>query len=47
MELVKYGNTFDECLEQAISYSDNNEGTFIHPYNDLDIIEGQNAHFII
>ncbi len=41
MDLVKYGNTFDECLEQALNYSDNNDGTFIHPYNDLDIIEGQ------
>jgi threonine dehydratase len=41
MELIRYGNDFDECLDKAMEFSDSNNSLFIHPYNDLDIIEGQ------
>jgi threonine dehydratase len=41
MELIRFGNDFDECLEKAIEFSESNNSLFIHPYNDLDIIEGQ------
>ena len=41
MELIRYGNDFDQCLKKAIEFSDSNNSLFIHPYNDLDIIEGQ------
>ena len=41
MELLRIGNDFDECLLEAKNFSDANNFLFIHPYNDLDIIEGQ------
>ena len=41
MELIKYGDNFDECLEEALNFSKSNDFLFIHPYNDYDIIEGQ------
>ena len=41
MELLRTGNDFDECLLEAKDFSDSNNYLFIHPYNDLDIIEGQ------
>ena len=36
-----YGENFDECLNKSLEYSKNHNKTFIHPYNDLDIILGQ------
>jgi threonine dehydratase len=41
MELIKTGNDFDECLEKAIDFSNENDSLFIHPYDDIDIIHGQ------
>ena len=41
MELIKTGNDFDECLSKAIEFSDSHNSLFIHPYNDIDIIQGQ------
>ena len=35
------GNTVDESIEEAINYSNKNDKTFIHPFNDKDIIYGQ------
>ena len=40
-ELILKGNNFNETLEEALQYSNDNNKTFIHPYDDLDIIEGQ------
>ena len=37
------GNNFNESLEEAIEYSNNNNHLFIHPFDDLDIIEGQST----
>lgn len=35
------GNTFDECLQESLLFSDTHNKTFIHPYNDRDVIKGQ------
>ena len=39
--LEQYGDNFNSCLEYAQNYSHNNNGIFIHPFDDVDIIEGQ------
>lgn len=39
LELV--GENFHECLEISKKYSQENQGIFIHPFDDMDIIEGQ------
>ena len=36
-----YGNNFQECLEYAILEAKNEDKYFIHPYDDIDIINGQ------
>ncbi len=41
IDLKLVGNNFDECLEIAKNYCLENDGLFIHPYDDIDIIEGQ------
>ena len=38
-----YGDNFDDCLNKARCFSDNNRGTFIHPFNDNEIIDGQST----
>lgn len=42
MELIKYGQTFDETLNYALNNKKDTE-LFIHPYDDNDIIEGQST----
>lgn len=37
------GNNFNECLITAQEYSVNNNSTFVHPYNDADVIIGQST----
>ena len=39
--LEQYGENFNQCLEYAKEYSHKNNGIFIHPFDDMDIIEGQ------
>jgi threonine dehydratase len=39
VELV--GSAFEETLEEALAYVAKTEGTFIHPYEDTQIISGQ------
>ena len=36
-----YGNTFDECLEEAKKFTKKNNKTFVHPFDDIDVIKGQ------
>lgn len=36
-----HGDTFNECLEESLKYTDINSKEFIHPYNDIDTIIGQ------
>ena len=41
LKIVEYGDTFNECLDEALSWTDNKKYEFIHPYDDIDIIIGQ------
>ena len=41
INLNKIGNKFDESLKEEIKFSNDNRFTFIHPYDDKEIIEGQ------
>ena len=43
IDINVYGNNFNESLEESIDYSKKNNYTLIHPYDDLDIIEGQST----
>lgn len=43
IDIVVYGNNFHESLQEAIHYSEKNNHTLIHPYDDLDVIEGQST----
>lgn len=43
IDIVVYGNNFDESLGESIDYSRKNNYTLIHPYDDLDVIEGQST----
>lgn len=35
------GNTLNDCLKEALNYTELKNKTFIHPYNDTDVIIGQ------
>ena len=37
------GDTFNDSLENAISFCEKNNNLFIHPFDDMDIIEGQST----
>ena len=37
------GDTFNDSLKNAISICEKNKNLFIHPYDDMDIIEGQST----
>lgn len=39
--IIQHGDKFDETLEQSLSYCKENNKTYIHPYNDTDVINGQ------
>ncbi len=41
IEIVLQGDTFDEANKLAIKFSKENKMSFIHPFDDLKIIEGQ------
>lgn len=40
-DIIKVGSTFEEALEAATEYATQNDMTFIHPFNDMDVIYGQ------
>jgi threonine dehydratase len=40
-EVELSGLTFEETLEEALSYVEQTEGTFVHPYEDTHVIAGQ------
>lgn len=42
-ELVMFGDTFDESLEYALENPTSDHEAFIHPYDDLDVINGQGS----
>lgn len=37
------GDTLKESLDLALTYSEYNKSTFVHPYNDIDVILGQST----
>ena len=40
-QLKIIGNTFSESLKEALNYAKMNDLIFIHPYDDMQVIEGQ------
>ena len=41
VEIVLVGDTFDDAYEQAVECSQAEKRTFIHPFDDLEVIAGQ------
>lgn len=41
VEIVLVGDTFDEAAQEAKMYCEANNATFIHPFDDIEVIEGQ------
>jgi threonine dehydratase len=41
VEVVLIGDTFDDSYHEAVRYSEQNNITFIHPFDDPQVIEGQ------
>ncbi|MFB5946267.1 threonine ammonia-lyase IlvA [Albibacterium profundi] len=41
VEIVLVGDTFDDCLREALIYTEEHQMTFVPPFDDLAIIEGQ------
>lgn len=41
VEIVLTGDTFDDAYNEAKEYATDNDLTFVHPFNDLQVIEGQ------
>jgi len=41
VELILTGDTFDDCLQEALAYTEANEMTFIPPFDNYRVIEGQ------
>jgi len=41
VELVLVGDTFDDCLKEALEYTEKHQMTFIPPFDNYSIIEGQ------
>ncbi|PIF44873.1 L-threonine ammonia-lyase [Chryseobacterium sp. 52] len=41
IDVVLYGDTFDEAKDAAVKFCKDHQGVFIHPFDDQDIIEGQ------
>jgi threonine dehydratase len=41
VEIILTGDTFDDASESAMNYCSKNNMSFIHPFNDIKVIEGQ------
>ncbi|WP_256011327.1 threonine ammonia-lyase IlvA [Desertivirga xinjiangensis] len=41
IEIILVGDTFDDCLQEALSYTEKHQMTFIPPFDNFKIIEGQ------
>lgn len=39
--VVKFGEVYDECYNKAMEIKEEKNATFIHPFNDNDVIAGQ------
>lgn len=42
-EVIKYGKTFDDLNAKVKEYTDTGEYTYIHPFDDEDVIAGQST----
>lgn len=40
-EVVQYGEVYDECYDKALEIQSKTGATFIHPFNDEDVMAGQ------
>lgn len=41
IKIVLEGDTFDDAFQAAHTFSEKNNGIFVHPFDDLDVIAGQ------
>ncbi|SMD36748.1 L-threonine ammonia-lyase [Reichenbachiella faecimaris] len=41
VEVVLIGDTFDDAYNEAMTYCDKHKATFVHPFDDEKVIEGQ------
>lgn len=41
VEVILTGDTFDDASESAMTYCTENNMSFVHPFNDIKVIEGQ------
>ena len=41
VDIVLIGDTFDDAFEEATKFCEKSEATFIHPFNDPEVIAGQ------
>ena len=41
IKIILVGDTFDDCLKEALAYSEEKSATFIPPFDDERVIEGQ------
>lgn len=41
VEVILKGDTFDDAYQLALAYSQENNSTFVHPFDDAKVIEGQ------
>jgi threonine dehydratase len=41
VDVVLMGDTFDDAYREAIVYAENNQYPFIHPFDDIKVVEGQ------
>ncbi|MBB6369291.1 threonine ammonia-lyase IlvA [Chryseobacterium shigense] len=41
IDIILYGDTFDEAKDAAVKFCKDHQGVFIHPFDDQDIIDGQ------
>jgi threonine dehydratase len=41
IEIILVGDTFDDCLKEALAYTEANGITFVPPFDNLEIIAGQ------
>ncbi|MGY3213203.1 threonine ammonia-lyase IlvA [Mucilaginibacter sp. HD30] len=41
VEIILVGDTFDDCLAKALKYTAENNMTFVPPFDNLSVIEGQ------
>ena len=43
VEIILVGDTFDDCLKEALAYTETKGMTFVPPFDNLEVIAGQGA----